>query len=72
MSYVTKYITKCDTPEADLHQISDEIKKYRLFQRFGTWHAFHLPKVKPKHSCDECGCEDWISEFQINAASRAP
>lgn len=72
LNYVTKYITKCQASTADLHHISDEIKRYRLFQRFGLWHSFVLPKIKPPCICDKCGCEDWLSEFEVSRVSRAP
>jgi len=58
-SYVTKYITKCDAPDHLHAAISDSLRKYRLFQRFGIWHSIVIPKVLHDHMCDHCGKSSW-------------
>lgn len=69
--YVTKYITKCEVPEGDLRLVSDEIRKYRLFQRFGVWHDYHIPKAKSDFPCPSCGYTAWLSEFEIRKTERS-
>ena len=68
IGYVTKYVTKCDCPDADHEYISHEIKKYRLFQRFGLWHKFKIPKLKYDYPCPSCHNIYWISEYEIRSA----
>lgn len=72
LSYLTKYVTKCECPEDSLVDISDEIKKFRLFQRFGSWHHFKVPKTKAEFPCPSCGDIGWISEYAIRKLSRSP
>lgn len=64
--YVTKYVSKCEAPEDSWQFIGQELKKYRLFQKFGTWHRVVIPKRKSNWTCVNCGYEFCLSEFAIN------
>lgn len=70
LAYVTKYVTKSEVPEGDLHDISDEIKKYRLFQRFGLWHSFVIPKLKVDYACPDCHGVGWITDWELDKLSK--
>jgi len=65
MYYVTKYVTKSEAPEGDLLEISKCIKKYRLFQRFGSWQGYKIPKLKSPFPCEECKNMVWLTEWEI-------
>lgn len=66
LDYVTKYVTKSEVPEGDLRSISDEIKKYRLFQRFGLWHGFLIPKLNVDFACPDCKGLYWITDWELD------
>lgn len=68
--YVTKYITKTEILPEDQAFVSDEIKRVRLFQRFGLWHSFVIPKTKCDLPCPVCGEIMWISMWQIDKMFR--
>jgi hypothetical protein len=63
--YVTKYLTKPELPQGDLDEVSREIKKYRLFQRFGSWHNVIIPKRESQWRCESCGCKNYLTQYEI-------
>lgn len=70
LSYVTKYITKFQGFGADALHVSECIKQCRLFQRFGLWHDFVLPRLKFDNPCPLCHSCDWISDWEIEKQFR--
>lgn len=68
MNYVTKYLTKSDVDTVFREHVSDELKKYRLFQRFGDWHKFRIPRSPSDCVCDSCGNTTWLTEWDIKRA----
>lgn len=66
INYLTKYVTKTDLP-AGLHgDVSDSLRRYRLFLRFGTWHNIILPKLIYDTPCDRCGHTDWMVDLKFH------
>lgn len=63
--YVTKYITKSDVPSHLLLQLSTELRRFRLFQRFGTWHNIKLPARVYDYRCEACGRSDWLANTYL-------
>ena len=74
LRYVTKYITKADIPPFLLDGVGSVLRKYRLFQRFGSWHSLRIPKNLYDYPCPNCTKVDWISEpsFGLRRRSRSP
>lgn len=70
--YVTKYVTKTDSPPHLSESISNVLRKYRLFQRFGDWHSLRIPKKLYDYPCPTCGRSHWIVEFDVEKAMRSP
>lgn len=63
--YVTKYISKSNVPSHLLLQLSDELRRFRLFQRFGSWHNLKLPARIYDYRCESCGRSDWLANEVI-------
>ena len=63
-SYVTKYITKPDMPSALLDEVSESLRRFRLFIRFGSWHNIVLPKLVYESPCKVCNVSDWLVDFR--------
>lgn len=68
--YVTKYITKPDIPPALLDDVSNSLRRFRLFTRFGEWHNITLPKMIFDCPCQSCGTSDWIVDFALERIAR--
>lgn len=68
--YVTKYITKAEIPEFLLYDVGRVLSRYRLFQRFGVWHALLVPKKLYDYPCPSCYKIHWMSDFEASAWSR--
>jgi hypothetical protein len=71
MNYVTKYLTKADVAPDDLFNANEELRKYRMFQRFGTWHAVRIPKLVCDSLCEDCGRSTWLTEWEIRRSENA-
>ncbi len=69
--YVTKYVTKPDVPAACLDVVSAALRRYRLFNRFGSWHNIALPRSLKVHPCPSCGRYDWMVDYEIDRRSKA-
>lgn len=69
--YVTKYITKLEAPQDCLDYIGDELKKYRLFQRFGSWHDLRIPQRERCWICSRCEGRLFWTEFQVRRWEKA-
>lgn len=70
--YVTKYITKADVPEFLEYSVGKVLSRYRLFQRFGSWHGLKVPKKLCDYPCPTCASLIWVSDIQIDKAIRGP
>jgi hypothetical protein len=68
--YVTKYVTKTDLPDRDQQAVGKVLIRYRLFQRFGSWHHIFIPKLKSDYPCPNCGESDWICDWQLDRIAR--
>lgn len=68
--YVLKYLTKLDMPLEEQIYVSDQIKRFRLFQRFGAWHDFVIPVSKFDVPCEKCGCIQYLSSWEVDSAFR--
>lgn len=62
MRYITKYISKSIVPPHLQVQLSMELSRYRLFQRFGSWHGLKLPSRVWDYRCESCGRCDWLAD----------
>jgi hypothetical protein len=71
LQYVTKYITKADVPEFLEYSVGKVLSRYRLFQRFGSWHGLKVPKKLSDYPCPNCTHTDWMSDIQVSGYSRA-
>lgn len=69
--YVTKYITKVDVPEFLEYSVGTVLKKFRLFQRFGSWHSLKIPKKLFDYPCPTCTKSIWVSDIFIDQSIRA-
>jgi len=58
-SYITKYLTKAGTPEAQLYHMSSALKGARLISPFGSWYAISALYVKPVGRCKDCKATDF-------------
>lgn len=54
IGYITAYISKSEVREADQVHLSQELKGFRLFQPFGTWHAIAVSAEKLNYCCPSC------------------
>lgn len=70
--YVTKYVTKSDIPPALQDEVSDALRHFRLFLRFGAWHNIILPKLKFDCPCQHCGQVDWMIDVELNRRIKHP
>jgi len=52
--YLTKYISKTDTPPECREAINDALRGTRLFQPFGSWYSINRLYTKPAVICKEC------------------
>lgn len=64
--YINKYISKSDVPDMFQRQMSTELSRFRLFQRFGAWHHLKIPRRLYDYPCPNCNASDWLSDFQID------
>lgn len=60
LGYVTKYVTKSDLDDSAKQEASKALRKYRLFQRFGLWQGYKIPKLKSDFPCPQCHRVEWI------------
>lgn len=65
IKYTTKYISKSVVPAHLQEQLSEALRRFRLFQRFGSWHKVSLPSRLYDHRCEDCGRCDWLAPYQI-------
>lgn len=70
--YVTKYVTKVDTPADQVEVVSTAVRRFRLFTRFGEWHDITLPPLEETVCCPCCGMSDWIVDFEVERLCRSP
>lgn len=70
LRYVTKYITKADVPEFLEYDVGRVLNRFRLFQRFGSWHGIKLPKKLHDYPCPSCTRTIWVSDIQVSRCSR--
>lgn len=68
--YVTKYVTKPGTHDADPEYLDKVMKGRRTFQRFGSFSQVKLPKYYTARKCDKCGCSTWLMEWEIERYAR--
>lgn len=65
-AYVNKYISKSQVPNHLQRPLSDALRRFRLFQRFGAWHSLRIPRRLYDYPCDNCKKTDWLSSQQID------
>lgn len=63
LRYILKYLTKPPQINGEIELYNEVLKKTRLIQTFGN--LYDLRPDKPRLVCTECGCDWWITEFQI-------
>lgn len=68
ISYITKYISKTNVPAHLQVELSEALKSFRLFQRFGCWHNLKLPARIWDYRCESCGRSDWLANEVIENA----
>lgn len=61
-AYITKYISKSAVPVPLQIELSEQLKQFRLFQRFGCWHNLKLPSRVYDYKCEQCGGSDWLAD----------
>lgn len=61
IKYITKYISKTNVPAHLQVELSDALRRFRLFQRFGCWHDMRLPSRVWDYRCESCGRSDWLA-----------
>lgn len=71
LRYVTKYITKPDVPPFLEYDVGRVLSRFRLFQRFGSWHHLFIPKKLYDYPCPNCSQSWWLSDIVVSRASRA-
>jgi hypothetical protein len=64
--YVTKYVTKANTDNefSDIFEMA--MKGRRTFQRFGSFQKIKMVKYYSHRVCENCGCNEWLTEWDIN------
>jgi hypothetical protein len=60
VGYLTKYLTKPNTPDRYFAEASASLKGYRLFQPFGCWMKLLKDFRDFKPGCPECGCHTFF------------
>lgn len=70
IKYITKYISKSDVPAHLWQQLSIELQRFRLFQRFGSWHNLKLPARIMDYRCESCGSCDWLADVYYEHIQR--
>jgi hypothetical protein len=68
--YVTKYITKPEVPQGTWEELGKVLVKYRLFQRFGSWHSLVIPKRVYEYACPKCSHTWWVPDWMVEQAVR--
>ena len=70
-SHIVKYVSKTAVPLHLQLQLSTELRAFRLFQRFGSWHRLKLPSRLYDHPCEKCGKSDWLYDYiRFNQSGR--
>lgn len=59
VNYLTKYLTKNETPEVVLHEISNALRGSRLFAPIGSWFNINKTYKRSPSPCPECGGHHW-------------
>ncbi len=73
IKYITKYISKSAVPSHLWEELSIELRRFRLFQRFGSWHNIALPSRVFDYRCESCGRCDWLADvYYDHIAKRYP
>lgn len=60
VGYLTKYLSKPESPDIVTADISCALSGMRLFAPFGSWHNLNKLYVKPVHPCSKCGHTAWM------------
>lgn len=68
--YVTKYVTKIDMPAEAQDEPNSVMKGRRLFMKFGEFAQYEIQPRKWLWLCPVCGCEDFLTEFEIRRCQR--
>jgi len=55
VGYLTKYLSKTSTLDADRSELNKALKGIRLFHAFGSWFALNKKYKPPKPKCKKCG-----------------
>lgn len=65
-AYITKYISKSSVPEFAQPALSDDLRQFRLFQRFGLWHSLKVPRRLYDYPCEKCSQSDWLNDWALH------
>lgn len=52
--YLTKYLSKSETPKGDRDELNRALKGTRLFHAFGVWYALNRKYTPPEQTCKVC------------------
>jgi len=63
LKYILKYLTKAPQINGENELYNEVLKKTRLIQTFGRLYGSKAEKLKML--CPECGCDWWISDYEI-------
>jgi len=63
LKYLLKYFTKPPEINGESEVYNESLRKTRLIQTFGDLYGSRPDK--PKMVCSECGCDWWISEYEV-------
>lgn len=68
-SYLCKYLSKPDIPEADLGAASSALKGVRLFNPFGKLSSAAKSYKAGKPACKSCGFSQWTCDLSATGSS---
>lgn len=74
-NYLTKYMAKSEVVPDFQVQLSKDLKGFRLFQPFGSWHSLALLVKKVNYECGNCGYTGFywnMEECPFEKYGRAP
>lgn len=66
VNYLTKYLVKSDLPVEYQQDLSDELRDFRLFQLFGSWHNSLPPSPKRLFLCPSCNACCWYPDYDVD------
>lgn len=70
LKYVTAYSSKIDLSGPDALTAGEQLRGFRMFQPFGTWHDIAASLPKCRYCCPRCGNDSFVIDWTLDSQLR--